>query len=82
MEWISALLKIIGEQALFVILIPVVLIIVTFVLLPFETIQNKLFDKMERKNGNKFVNGFLGLLGFAIGMIPLIIVIIYAFNKD
>lgn len=80
MDWLIAFFKLLWEQALFVILIPVVLIGVTLVLLPFEAIQNKLMA--DREGGNKFVNGFLAILGFLIGMIPVVLVIIYAFNKE
>jgi hypothetical protein len=78
MEWILTGLQVIWEQYMLVLLIPVVLIVVTLFLLPFEEAFNKcmaLMDKYQEKN--KFLYAVFCVLTFAFAIAPVVVVVMY-----
>jgi hypothetical protein len=76
MEWLSALFEVLWEQALFVILIPIVLVIGILFYGPFEWISEKMMTISDNHN-NKVVKFIFGTLGLVLIVTPVILVFLY-----
>jgi hypothetical protein len=75
LEWVEAILYMIGKYFVLIALIPIVLIIGSFIIYPFETINEKIFKKVDDPNGNKFTQWLLVIASLVVTAIPIIIVI-------
>jgi hypothetical protein len=65
----------IGKYFVLIALIPIVLIIGSFIIYPFETINEKIFKKVDDPNGNKITQWLLVIASLVVTAIPIIIVI-------
>jgi hypothetical protein len=75
LEWVEAILYMIGKYFVLIALIPIVLIIGSFIIYPFETINEKIFKKVDDPNGNKITQWLLVIASLVVTAIPIIIVI-------
>jgi hypothetical protein len=75
LEWVEAILYMIGKYFVLIALIPIVLIIGSLIIYPFETINEKIFKKVDDPNGNKITQWLLVIASLVVTAIPIIIVI-------
>ena len=74
LEWVEAFFYMIGKYFILIALIPVVLILGSFIIYPFEVINEKIF-KLDNPNRSKFVQWLLLIVSLIVTAIPIILII-------
>jgi hypothetical protein len=81
MSWLIELLKGVGELILFILLVPIVLVVGSLIIMPFEKGTNFFFKKSDSKETSKLKKVIYSIIGITITAIPVVLIFIYEINK-